>query len=233
MAYPLAVAAISLLFALATGRQYAARRRPYQLVWTIALGMSAIASIAYLFAHPPGSSAAAFRAYYLFGAALMPAWLGLGSLLLLDLRKAAQWVIATFLAVSALAAGSVLQASIDPARLAALDGGPGTGVLQPGPWLPLTIVLNTAGVTAVVGVAILSGVQVLRRRGTGRVLLANLLIAAGDLMVGIAGSLARTGHPELFWVTMLAGWIVIFVGFLLTVQPATTGYRFSFWYRPA
>lgn len=194
--------------------QWAQRRRPYQLIWAVALLMSAAASGAYLLALPPQSSPAGFRVYYALGAVLMPAWLGLGSLFLVAPRRVADKCLAALINVGALGAAAVLTTPLDAEALARLNGGPGTGVLESGLWLPITILLNTFGVVAVVGVAIHSG---LRRRDT---LLANGLIAAGDIVVGIAGSMARTGLPQLFWVTMLVGWIGIFAGFLLA-QPAT------------
>ncbi|HVA23776.1 MAG TPA: hypothetical protein VMW62_05220 [Chloroflexota bacterium] len=219
MLYPLAVAVVSAVFAAAVLRQYVHRRRPYQLVWMVALLMSALASAIYGLALPPTSSQVAFRAYYILGGLLMPAWLGLGSIYLVAPRRVADLSLAGLVNAGALGAGAVLSATIDPGALARLNGGPGTGVLEPGPWLPITILLNTCGVLAVVGVAIYSTIRLAQRRGSGRLVAANVLIAIGDLVVGVAGSMARTGRPELFWVTMLAGWVVIFVGFLLT-QPA-------------
>lgn len=213
------------MFAAAVLRQYLQRRRVYQLVWLIALLMSCLASAVYVLALPPRSSELAFRIYYVFGGLLMPAWLGMGSVYLVAPRRLADFGLAALINLGALGAGAVFSAGIDPAALEALNGGPGTGVLTPGPWLPLTIVLNTCGVLAVVGVAVYSGVRVVQRRGSGRLLAANVLIAAGDLVVGVAGSMARTGRPELFWVTMLAGWVVIFGGFLLTQRAVRTGSR--------
>jgi len=220
--YPLAVAGISAIFAAVVLRQYLQRRRPYQLIWMLALLMSALASAVYVLALPPTSNAVAFRLYYALGAALMPAWLGLGSIFLVAPRRLAEVTLAALVNVGALGAGAVFAAPLDATALARLNGGPGTGVLQPGLWLPLTIALNTFGVLAVVGVAAYTGL----RGGGRRLLLANALIASGDLVVGVAGSMARTGRPELFWTTMLAGWVVIFAGFLLT-QPAAqpTGSR--------
>jgi hypothetical protein len=222
--YPLAVAALSTVFAATVLRQYLLRRRPYQLAWTVALLMSALASAAYVLALPPTSSQVGFRLYYALGALLMPAWLGLGSIFLVAPRRIADIILALLVNIGALGAGAVFSAGIDPVTFARLDGGPGTGVLEPGAWLPITIALNTFGVLAVVGVAIYSGMRLAQRRGSGRLLSANLLIAAGDLVVGIAGSMARTGRPELFWVTMFAGWVIIFLGFVLT-QPTATRSR--------
>ncbi len=214
MVYPLAVAEVSAVFAGIVLWQFAQRRRAYQLIWAVALLMSALASGGYVLALPPQSSDAGFRIYYALGAVLMPAFLGLGSIFLVAPRRAADATLAALVNVGALGAGAVLTAPLNGQALAQLNGGPGTGVLEPGIWLPITIVLNTFGVVAVVGVAIYSAI---RRRST---LLANALIAAGDLVIGVAGSMARTGLPQLFWVTMLAGWVIIFVGFL-----AATGSR--------
>ncbi len=219
MIYPLAVAMLSSAFAAAVACQFAARRRPHQLIWALALAMSALASAGYVLALPPTSSALAFRLYYALGALLMPAWLGLGSIFLAAPRRVADLALAALVNVGALGVGAVFSAPLNADALAHLDGGPGTGILEPGAWLPITIALNTFGVLAVAGVAVHSGVQLARRQGSGRLLAANALIAAGDLIVGIAGSMARTGLPELFWATMFAGWLVIFAGFLLT-QPA-------------
>ncbi|HEX6513698.1 MAG TPA: hypothetical protein VF157_15450 [Chloroflexota bacterium] len=226
MTYPLAVAGLSAVFAVVVLAQYVRRRRPYQLVWAIALLMSALASAAYVLALSPSESMFAFRLYYALGGLLMPAFLGLGSIYLAMPRRVADYTLGGLINAGALGAGAVFAAGIDQAAFARLGGGPGAGVLEPGVWLPITIVLNTFGVVAVVGVAIYSAVRLVKRRGSGHIVAANILIALGDLVVGAAGSLARTGRPELFWGTMLAGWVVIFAGFLLTsMQPATEGSR--------
>src|SRR5260370_39408637 len=74
------------LFAGVVLRQYVQRHRVYQLYWSIALTMAFVATLAYvlMLAVQPTSEPGAlfFRLYYILGAALMPAWLGLGSLAL-------------------------------------------------------------------------------------------------------------------------------------------------------
>lgn len=214
MIYPLAVAVVSAVFAGMVLQQYISRRRPHQLVWTIALLMAALASAAYVLSLPPASSASAFRIYYSLGGMLMPAWLGLGSIFLVAPRRISDAALAFLVNASALGLGALFVADLNMSQLATLNGGPGTGVVGPGVWLPITIVLNTAGVLAVVCVAAYSAIQVARHKGSVRLLVANILIAAGDIVVGIAGSMARTGLPQLFWLTMLLGWVVIFAGFL-------------------
>lgn len=214
MIYPLAVALVSAIFAGMVLQQYIGRRRAHQLAWTIALLMSTVAAGAYVLALPPTSSEAGFRVYYALGAMLMPAWLGLGSVYLAAPRRLADGALAFLINAGALGIGALFIAPISREALTALNGGPGTGVIEPGVWLPITIGLNVLGVAAVVGVAIYWGMQVARHKGAGQFLAANVLIAAGDIVVGIAGSMARTGLPQLFWLTMLLGWIAIFAGFL-------------------
>ncbi len=74
------------LFAGAVLRQYTRRKRTSQLYWSIALIMAFLATLAYVLMIIVGPTSnlgvALFRVYYIFGAALVPAWLGLGSIAL-------------------------------------------------------------------------------------------------------------------------------------------------------
>jgi hypothetical protein len=80
---PAVAAAASAAFAAAVLRQYAARRRPHQLAWGIALSMFAVASLALTAGVAAGWSSLSFKAYYLFGAVLNVPWLALGTVELL------------------------------------------------------------------------------------------------------------------------------------------------------
>jgi urea transporter len=87
----------------------------------------------------------------------------------------------------------------------------------------MTIILNTLGVVAVGGVAIYSGWKLVRRQSqvaglhTANLLRANVLILAGAILNGTAGSFARfLGLQSTFWLIMAVGWIVFFIGVLLT-----------------
>src|SRR6266849_4273417 len=74
------------LFAAVVSRQFAQRRRIYQLYWMIALLMAFFATVSYVCMVIVGPTSGAgvlfFRAYYILGAALAPSWLGLGSIAL-------------------------------------------------------------------------------------------------------------------------------------------------------
>jgi cation transport ATPase len=100
-----------------------------------------------------------------------------------------------------------------------LDGGPGTNpdVYTAASGKAFVIVLNIFGALAVFGVALYSAWQLYKRRGSPRLVTANVVIALGTYIISQAGGMARTGHGSgLFWLTMTIGWIVLFGGFLLT-----------------
>ena len=134
-----------------------------------------------------------FRLYYILGAALMPSWLGLGSIALLAHKRFTNISLIILCLLSVLAIVLLSFTSIDKQQLSQIAGTPGTGILQPaiGAWLITIIVLNTLGVLAVVGVAIYSGWQMVRRQGTSGLLWANVLILTGDLINAVAGTTAR------------------------------------------
>ncbi|HEU5229804.1 MAG TPA: hypothetical protein VFU49_18440 [Ktedonobacteraceae bacterium] len=221
------------LFAGVILRQYLTRHRIYQLYWSIALTMAFLATIAYIFmiVVEPTSSAGTllFRLYYILGGALMPSWLGLGSIALVSSPRVTRISVSVLSVLSVLAAVLIFLANIDMAKLSQIAGTPGTGTLQPGAWLAMTIILNTAGVVAVVGVALYSGWKLLRRQAnvgdmrTSNVLWANILILTGAILNAVAGTLARLlGIQNTFWLIMSIGWIVLFAGVLLANRRSST-----------
>ena len=213
------------LFAAVVLRQYVRRHRLYQLYWGIALSMAFIATLAYVFmilAQPTSDAGMLFfRLYYILGAALMPSWLGLGSIALVARAHITRICLVVLCVLSVLAVLLISMAGVDRQQLGHIAGTPGAGILQPqlGAWLITIIVLNTLGVLAVVGVAIYSGWKLIQRQGTSSLLWANVLILAGDLINAAAGTTARLGVKNIFWLVMTFGWIVFFIGVLLASRP--------------
>jgi hypothetical protein len=222
LGYPLFVAVISLAFAVMVLRQWQSRHRPHQLIWGIALTMAAVASLAYAGFLIDGSPAL-FRLYYAFGALMMAAYLGMGSLYLALDRRIANLILVAVTAVSALGLVLIFTSPINSATLHNVEqhGGPGTGVLSSGLWVAPLVVLNIFGAVAVIAVAVFSAVKVLQRQAPTRFAVANVVIAIGTGIISAAGSAARLGSPNSFWVTMAVGWLVIFAGFLMTTNLAT------------
>ena len=221
------------LFAGAVLRQYMRRRRTSQLYWSIALIMAFLATLAYVLMVIVGPTSsfgvALFRLYYIFGAALVPAWLGLGSIALVASARVTRVCLIVLVALSLLAVGLISTATIDMSKLSQIAGTPGTGILEPGAWLVTIIILNTLGVLAVVGVALYSGWKLIRRQSsvagiqTINLLWANVLILVGDLLNAAAGSLARFfGLQSSFWIIQAFGWTVFFAGVLIASRRSTT-----------
>ncbi len=226
----LLAAAINMLvtgiFAAVVLKQYLGRRRSYQLYWSIALSIAFLATLAYIgmiIVYPISAAGVLlFRSYYALGGAVMPAWLGLGSIALVSKKRVADICFLILSVLSVLAIVLVFLAKVDMAKLHMIAGTPGTGILEPGAWLVMVIVLNTAGVVAVAGVALYSGWKLLRRQKslagsrTSNIVWANIFIFVGAVLNGAAGSLARILEIQnIFWLIMAAGWIVLFVGVVL------------------
>lgn len=209
-----AVTVVTSAMAWTVGRQWYARRRPYQAAWFAALLMAAIAAGSYAFFLVTGRPAILFRLYYLFGAALNVAFLGLGSLYL-ALQRSLRSVVIGLIVASIVAASAIFAAPVDPAQLATTTGA-GTNVLLNGPWLPLLILLNIFGTICLIGVALYSAVRTWRSHQHPERAVANVVIAAGALTIAGAGTFARLAGAGGFWVTMLIGWTIMFAGFMAT-----------------
>ncbi len=222
------------LFAAVVSRQFAQRRRIYQLYWMIALLMAFFATVSYVCMVIVGPTSGAgvffFRAYYILGAALAPSWLGLGSIALVTGPRVTRISLAALTTLSVITAVIIAAVPLDMHALSQVAGTAGTGILQDqAAWLPFTITLNSLGVLAVVGVAIYSGWKLIRRQSSvagfrpSNLLWANVLILIGDLLNAYAGANARVfGQSGSFWLVMTAGWIVFFTGVLLTGRRAAT-----------
>ncbi len=78
--FPLLATVVSLIFASLLLKQYAEKKKPYQLVWSIALIMFGIGALAETLATLGSWNETLAKIYYLFGATLVVGYLGLGTL---------------------------------------------------------------------------------------------------------------------------------------------------------
>lgn len=203
--------AVSAAFAIAVWLQYRRRRQPYQLAWSIGLVMFALASAAGVAARSGTPTEDEYRVFYLFGAILNVAWLAVGTLYVTVRRPVADAGFVLVYLFSVVSTIAVFSYPVDLA--AALDSGRG---FQDAP-VPRIL----AGIGSGIGTIVLFGgalrsVWVFLRRGhNGRRALANLVIAAGVLIVAAGGTATFTGASGLVDVTNLVGVSVMFAGFLL------------------
>ena len=159
-------------------RRYRRRRAPELAAWAAGLGAYSVAAGALAWGAAAGWSDAAFRVYYLGGALLTAALLGVGSLLLVARR----WVAPVALVYVGVAIGMAVAVPLH-GTLTGTDIPEAQDVLDLWPARTLAILGNSVGTLAVVGVALFT----FRSRPVG-----NALILAGIAIAGIGSGLAGT-----------------------------------------
>jgi hypothetical protein len=208
--------AVSCLFAQATLVRYTARHKPHELAWTIALAMFALASAALATGTSTGWDDGTFRVFYLFGAVVNVPWLALGTVYLLRgevVGRRAQWGLVFF---SGLAVGVVLSAPMKPVSGLAIPVG--KDVFEAFPRV-LAAVGSGVGAVVIFAGAVVSAVRFARNRtvpGSGRLAVANVLIALGTLVLASGGLVQGiVGHDEAFALSLAIGISVVYLGFLV------------------
>ena len=206
-AMSLASAAISAVFAFLVLHQWLARRKAYQLAWTVGLFMFTLAAFMQFIAEAYGWTEPVYRVYYFLAAPLV-AVLGVGSAFLANRRLG----MALSLYTIVLAVGFawvVFTATVSPAALLepipAGNGFPSSVRI----WSPL---FTVPGSLALIGIALIS---YWRTRFTF-----NLWIAAGAIVAAGSGALASLDVPWLLYLGELVGLALLFWGFLASREPA-------------
>jgi hypothetical protein len=131
---PLLSSALSFVFALFLLDQWLERRRPYQLVWMLGMAWFGISAGTEFLGGAMGWSEPLYRAWYLFGAVYVAAWLGLGTMFLLGRTR-----------FGYAAAGSVLLAGLFTVLSQAKQQYTDTGLL---PYVAFAIALVGAALIA-------------------------------------------------------------------------------------
>jgi hypothetical protein len=179
-------------------RRWRATRRPELAAWAWALASYAVAAGAIAWGEAAQWDGRAFRVYYASGALLTAPLLGVGSLLLAGVRRAAAYG----LLYAGLAVGIALAMPVH--GVFARHGlPPAQDHLALVPARLLAIVANSVGTLAVVAVAVRS----LRRRPLGNTLIV-LGVAAAAIGSGVAG-LGAGGAA----IGIAAGAVLLYAGF--------------------
>lgn len=214
--FPLTAAIVALLFAAALARDFARRRRSYQVIWAVALLMYAAASVAVALGAANGWTSAEFRVYWTLGAVLNVPFLAQGELDLLIHRQSMRWGLYVVLAfVTAYTIAVVRTADVDAAALAQ-DLPSGKEVFGDGSAahrLP-QLVATPAYVILLAG-TIWSASRMRGRRELRDRFWGTLLIALGATVIaGFGSAFAALGHLVPFSIALLLGIAVMFAGFL-------------------
>jgi hypothetical protein len=219
--FPLVAALVAFLFAGLLGRQFAARRHGYQLVWAIALVMYGVASLAVVVGVLNGWTEFGFEVFWAFGAVLNVPFLAVGELELLIRNRTVHVALSLVLVFLTAYTISVLRgASFDAVGLAErLPSGKHVfGAGSPAHRLPQLI--SIPSYLILVGGACWSAWRMRGRPELRDRFYGTLLIAGGaTLIAGFGSAFAALGNLPGFSISLLAGISVMFLGFLRASRP--------------
>ena len=208
--------AVATLFAEATLVRFTQRRSAHLLAWTVALAMFALASAFLAVGTSTGWDRVTFRVFYLLGAVLNVPWLALGTVALLLGAEATRRARGFVVFFSGVAVGVLLSAPMDAVHGTAIPVGKDVFGAFP---RALAAIGSGVGATVIIGGAVWSAVRFARRQsapGQARLAAANVLIAAGTLVLSSGGLIQGiVGHDEAFSVTLAIGITVVYGGFLV------------------
>jgi hypothetical protein len=224
---PALSALLGLVSALLILRRFFGKGGTHLLIWGLGAVMYGIGSLCESLYGAFGWSPLVFRLWYLFGAVLVAAWLGQGTVFLLARRSVALATLGVLAAASIYAAVRVFTAGLDPTLLGPSAGGSGElsgyAIATPGVRL-LTPFFNTYGTLALVGGALWSALALRRKRILPQRVVGATLVAVGALLPALGGALSRARLPYVLYLGELAGIVLILLGFLrATTAPSTGG----------
>lgn len=214
---PLLSSLVSFVFAFLVFRRYLARRGTHLLLWGIGMVFYGIGGFCEAFYGLFGWNPLIFRLWYLFGAVLVAAWLGQGTVYLLARKRLAHILMALLALGSLYALVRVFGAQLDPALMtSSLHTGSelsGRAIVTPGV-RTLTPFFNLYGTLTLVGGALYSAFIFWRKRILLHRTIGNVLIAVGAILPAFGGTFSRFGIPGALYISELLGAILLFIGFL-------------------
>ena len=213
---------VSILFAVLVFRRYLARRGTHLLLWGIGMVFYAIGGFCEGYYGAFGWSPVIFRLWYLFGAILVAAWLGQGTVYLLAKRRWANITMVILAVASLYAVIRVFAAELDPTLMTtSLHTGSelsGHAIVSSG-IRTLTPFFNLYGTVTLVGGAAYSAWIFWRKRILLHRTIGNILIAVGALLPAFGGTFSRMGVPSALYLGELLGAVLLFAGFVRATTP--------------
>jgi hypothetical protein len=219
--FPLIAAAVALWFGAVLAARYAARRRPHELAWSVALLMFAAASAAAFLGVVRGWTPTDFRVYWLFGAILNVPYLVVGEAYLLARRRAVgHLVLLVVMVVSVYAGVEVWRAAVSVTALnEALPLGKDIFGSTSSAYRLAQLVAFPA-YFLLLGGLVWSAWQARNRRELRGVMNGTLLIALGATVIAIGSGVGAGFHVVwLFFLSLAAGIVVMYGGFLAATRP--------------
>lgn len=215
---PLASSILAFVFAGAVYVRYLNRpSHKHLLVWGIGLVMYGIGGACEAYTGAFGFNPIVLKIWYLFGAILVAAWLGQGTVFLLARDKWVRVTTVILIMASVFATGAVILAGVNPNYVAGTEL---TGKAFTTTWVRMiTPIFNIYGTVTLVGGALYSAWLFWRKRVLPNRMLGNILIAAGAMAPAFGGALNRFGLPGLY-IGEFIGVFLMYIGFLQTTMVA-------------
>jgi hypothetical protein len=220
-AVAVAAAVVAVAFGLSTYERWRRGRGRHELAWSAALAEFAVAAGALAAGAQAGWNGPTFRIFYLFGAIADVPVLALGTVYLLGGRRVGDRAAIGVALASTFAAGVVVSAPFRAAipRDRLVQGSKVFGALP----RVLAAVGSAGGALVILSGALWSAWRVSRDGAPRRLLWSNGLLALGTLVLGASGTLnSLFGAMTAFAVSLLAGIVVLFCGFLLATAGSPT-----------
>ncbi len=214
---------VTFIFTVVVYNRYRQRGGTHLLLWAIGLlfyGLGTLGEVILGLTY----SAFVLKLWYLMGAMLTAAWLGMGTVHLL-IRKGntamiMTWVLAgvSLLALFLVFSAPVNNVAYDVSRPASEQYR--EIMTRSDLTIFLTILLNIYGTITLVGGAIYSAFLFWRKKVLANRMYGNILIAAGALSPALGGTFLKAGLVDFLYLSELIGAVVMFAGFILATQRA-------------
>ncbi len=215
---------VTFAFTVAVYNRYRQRGGTHLLLWALGLlfyGLGTLSEVILSLTF----NAYVLKIWYLTGAMLTAAWLGMGTVhLLIRKGKVAQvttWILAgvSLLAFLLVITAPVLSLSYNvtlPASEQYKDI-----LTRSGLTILLTILLNIYGTLTLVGGAIYSAFLFWRKKILANRMFGNVLIAAGALSPAMGGTLLKAGYTDMLYISEFIGAILMYIGFVMSTSGKT------------
>jgi hypothetical protein len=132
-------------------------------------------------------------------------------------RRTAHALTAVLLTFISIASIAVLLSPIDYTQV---EGHRLTGRVLEWQWVrAFSPFVNMYAVVFLIGGAILSALRYSANPATRHRVVANVLIAVGAILPGIGGTATRMGYTEVLYVTELAGLMLTWAGYRMSIRP--------------
>ena len=219
---PFASFVVSFVFAFLVLKRYVASKGTHLLLWGIGMVFYGIGGFCEAYYGAFGWNPLIFRLWYLFGAILVAAWLGQGTVYLLARRRWANATMVLLALGSLYGAIRVFGAELDPSLMTtSVHTGSelsGHAIVTPGVRV-LTPFFNLYGTVTLVGGAAWSAYIFWRKRILLHRAIGNVLIAVGAMLPAFGGTFSRFGVPGALYIGELLGAVLMFAGFIRATTP--------------